>query len=146
MTDTIAAISTAVGPGAVSIVRLSGPGALDIADRVFCGRGRPSTSEHKSVLLGEIIAPDSTPIDQVVLLIMRRPGSYTGEDVVEVSCHGGISAPRLVLRRLIDEGARPAEPGEFTKRAFLNGKMDLAQAEASARWCRPRARKPFRLP
>lgn len=130
MSDTIAAISTAVGPGAISVLRLSGPDALGISDRVFRGRQQPSESRHKSVLLGEIAAAGQPPIDQVLLLVMRSPNSYTGEDVVEITCHGGIAAPRLVLRRLVQEGARLAEPGEFTKRAFLNGKMDLAQAEA----------------
>jgi tRNA modification GTPase len=130
MSDTIAAISTAVGPGAVSVVRLSGPDALCISDKVFRGRERPSEALHKSVLLGEIAGSDDHTIDQVLLLIMRSPNSYTGEDLAEITCHGGIAAPRLVLRRLVEEGARLAEPGEFTKRAFLNGKMDLAQAEA----------------
>ena len=130
MSDTIAAISTAVGPGAISVIRLSGPEAFRIAGGVFRGRERPPDAPHKSLLLGEITDPDGTPIDQVLLLIMRSPNAYTGEDLAEITCHGGMAAPRLILRRLLAEGARLAEPGEFTKRAFLNGKMDLAQSEA----------------
>lgn len=145
MMDTIAAISTAVGPGAISVLRLSGPDAIDTSDRVFRGRDRPSESPHKSVLLGEIVADDGSPIDQVLLLIMRSPNSYTGEDLVEITCHGGLAAPRLVLRRLIDEGARLAEPGEFTKRAFLNGKMDLAQAEAVSELVQAQSEKALRV-
>jgi tRNA modification GTPase len=144
MTDTIAAISSAVGPGAISVLRLSGPGALAISDRVFRGRQRPSECGHKSVLVGEIAGADESPIDQILLLIMRAPNSYTGEDVVEITCHGGITAPRLVLRRLVGEGARLAEPGEFTKRAFLNGKMDLAQAEAVSELVQARSEKALR--
>lgn len=144
MTDTIAAISTAVGPGAISVLRLSGPEALAIADRVFRGHHRPSECGHKAVLVGEITGPDESPIDQILLLIMRAPNSYTGEDVVEITCHGGITAPRLVLRRLVEEGARLAEPGEFTKRAFLNGKMDLAQAEAVSELVQAKSEKALR--
>jgi tRNA modification GTPase len=145
MSDTIAAISTAVGPGAISAVRLSGPEALQISDRAFRGRERPSESNHKSVLIGEIADPHGNLIDQVMLLVMRSPNSYTGEDLVEITCHGGLAAPRLVLRRLIQEGARPAEPGEFTKRAFLNGKMDLAQAEAVSELVQAKSEKALRV-
>ncbi len=145
MSDTIAAIATAVGAGAVSMVRLSGPDALGICDRVFRGRARPSQSVHKSVLLGEMAAADGGIIDQVMMLVMRSPRSYTGEDVVEITCHGGLAAPRLVLRRLIEEGARPADPGEFTRRAFLNGKMDLAQAEAVCELVQARSEKALRV-
>jgi tRNA modification GTPase len=145
MSDTIAAISTAVGPGAMSVVRLSGADALSISDRVFRGREHPSESSHKSVLLGDITGADDHTVDQVLLLVMRSPNSYTGEDVVEISCHGGIAAPRLVLRRLVEEGARLAEPGEFTKRAFLNGKMDLAQAEAVSELVQALSEKALRV-
>ena len=145
MMDTIAAISTAVGPGAMSIVRVSGPEAIGIADRVFSGRDLPSDCSHKSVLVGEIVGADRTPIDQVLLLIMRRPRSYTGEDLVEITCHGGVTAPRLVLRRLVEEGARPADPGEYTKRAFLNGRIDLAQAEAVCDLVQAKSEKALRV-
>ncbi|MGD9140506.1 MAG: tRNA uridine-5-carboxymethylaminomethyl(34) synthesis GTPase MnmE [bacterium] len=144
MSDTIAAIATAVGPGAISAVRLSGPDALAISDRVFRGRERPSESNHKSLLIGEIAGRDGQVIDQVLLLIMRSPNSYTGDDLVEITCHGGLVAPRLVLRGLVEEGARPADPGEFTKRAFLNGKMDLAQAEAVSELVQAKSEKALR--
>jgi tRNA modification GTPase len=145
MSDTIAAISTAVGTGAISVVRLSGPRALDIADRVFSGRDRPPEASHRTILMGEILASDGAPIDQVLLLVMRSPGTYTGEDVVEITCHGGLAAPALVLRRLLESGARPAEPGEFTRRAFLNGKMDLAQAEAVSHLIHARSEKALKV-
>jgi tRNA modification GTPase len=116
--------------GAVSLIRMSGPDAIKIADTVFRGRTQPSRARDRSVLLGEVVRDDGSPIDQVLVVLMRAPRSLTGEDTVEINCHGGNIAPRLVLRRLIEAGARPAVPGEFTKRAFLNGKMDLAQAEA----------------
>jgi tRNA modification GTPase len=105
---------------------------LAVCDKVFRGRVKPSLAAERTAVLGEIVARDGSSIDQVMLLVMRAPRSLTGEDVVEISCHGGHMAPRLVLRRLVEEGAEPAGPGEFTKRAFLNGKMDLAQAEAVA--------------
>jgi tRNA modification GTPase len=128
--DTIAAVASPAGIGAVSLVRMSGPDAIGIADRVFRGRTSPSRARDRSVLLGEITSCDGSAIDQALVLVMRAPRSLTGEDTIEINCHGGNIAPRLVLRRLIEEGARPAEAGEFTKRAFLNGKLDLAQAEA----------------
>jgi tRNA modification GTPase len=93
-------------------------------------RQRLAAVPDRTAVLGEVTSKDGRPIDQVVVVVMRGPASATGEDVVEISCHGGLLAPRLVLRRLIEEGARPAEPGEFTRRAFLNHKIDLAQAEA----------------
>lgn len=128
--NTIAALATPPGPGAIAAIRLSGSRAIAICDQVFRGKRIPSEARDRSVLFGEIVDRDGSPIDQVLLVIMRGPQSLTGEDVVELTCHGGVIAPKLVLRRLIEEGARPADPGEFTKRAFLNGKLDLAQAEA----------------
>jgi tRNA modification GTPase len=145
MSDTIAAISTPVGPGALSVVRLSGPAALSVSDAVFRGRDLPSRSHHKSILLGEIVGADGSVLDQVLLLIMRSPNSYTGEDMVEITCHGGLAAPKLVLGRLLTEGARPADPGEFTKRAFLNGKLDLAQAEAVSELVQAKSEKALRV-
>jgi tRNA modification GTPase len=129
-TDTIAAIASPPGIGAIAMIRMSGPRALDICEAVFRGSRKPARAEDRTVFLGEIMSGDGMPIDQVLVTLMRRPRSLTGEDVIEITCHGGNLAPRLVLRRLIEHGARPAEPGEFTKRAFLNGKMDLTQAEA----------------
>jgi tRNA modification GTPase len=130
--STIVALATSPGPGAIGVIRMSGEDSVAICERVFRGKRLPSQAADRSVVLGEITAADGSPIDQVLVLVMRGPRSLTGEDVVEISCHGGRLAPRLVLRRLIEEGAEPAEAGEFTKRAFLNGKMDLAQAEAVA--------------
>ena len=128
--DTIVALASPPGIGALSIIRVSGPRTVEICDRVFRGKQVPSLAPDRTALLGEIVSPEGSPIDQVLVTVMRAPHSLTGEDVAEITCHGGRMAPRLVLRRLLGEGARAAEPGEFTKRAFLNGKMDLAQAEA----------------
>lgn len=128
--ETIAAVATPAGMGALAVVRMSGGQALSIADHAFSGKVVPSRARDRSILVGEIAGADGIPIDQVVMLVMRGPATTTGDDVIEISTHGGVLAPRLVLRRLVELGARPAEPGEFTKRAFLNGKIDLAQAEA----------------
>jgi tRNA modification GTPase len=128
--DTIAALASSPGISALSIIRMSGPRTVEISDGIFSGKQVPSLAPDRTALLGEIVSIDGSPIDQVLLTVMRAPHSMTGEDVAEITCHGGTMAPRLVLRRLLGEGARMAEPGEFTRRAFLNGKMDLAQAEA----------------
>jgi tRNA modification GTPase len=111
---------------------MSGEASLEICERVFRGKVPPSRAADRTAILGEITAADSSAIDQVLVLVMRAPRSLTGEDIVEISCHGGRLVPRLVLRRLIEAGAEPAERGEFTRRAFMNGKLDLAQAEAVA--------------
>lgn len=133
--DTIVALSTATGVGAIGIVRMSGPTAVAIAETVFrAGRGiavRPE--ETQRLIYGHVVdSRDGRDVDEVLLAIMRAPHSYTREDVVEIHCHGGVAAQRAVLRLLVQGGARPAEPGEFTKRAFLNGRIDLAQAESVA--------------
>lgn len=129
--DTIAAISTAVGEGSVGIVRLSGQNALAIADEVFIGKRNLKPSEFKTYTMhyGRIVCAGEV-IDEVILTIMRSPHSYTREDVVEINCHGGIVALRKVLDLVLERGCRLALPGEFTRRAFLNGRIDLAQAEA----------------
>lgn len=127
--DTIAAIATAPGPGSVAIVRLSGSEAMQIADRIFRGEIRPSDLPDRSFAYGHI-ADGKTRLDEVLLLVMRGPRSYTREDVVEIQGHGGGQASQQILRLALDCGARTAEPGEFTKRAFLNGRIDLLQAEA----------------
>lgn len=131
-TDTIAAIATAMSNSGIGIVRISGEEAFLIADRIFRpkkGEKKVSEMESHTVHYGYIMDGEET-IDEVLLLVMRAPKTYTCEDVVEIDCHGGI----LVMRRLLDTvlkyGARPAEPGEFTKRAFLNGRIDLSQAES----------------
>jgi tRNA modification GTPase len=133
--DTIVALSTATGMGAIGIVRMSGPEAVSIAESVFRpGRGSGLKPEETHRLLyGHVVDPrDGQDVDEVLLAVMRAPHSYTREDIVEVHCHGGLAAQRAVLRLLTRLGARPAEPGEFTRRAFLNGRIDLAQAESVA--------------
>jgi tRNA modification GTPase len=129
--DTIAAISTALGEGAVGIVRLSGPRALMVADAIFSGKKGLKPSEFKtySIHYGKIVKGQEV-LDEVILTVMRAPYSYTREDVVEINCHGGIVALRKVLDVVLEHGCRMAAPGEFTRRAFLNGRIDLAQAEA----------------
>lgn len=136
LTDTIAAIATAPGPAAVGIVRVSGPEALAIADALFHDgrRERPVTllsarPSHR-VHVGWLRTPDGHWLDQAVVLVMRGPHSFTGEDVVEFQTHGGSTAPHAVLAACLAAGARLAAAGEFSKRAFLNGRLDLAQAEA----------------
>ena len=131
--DTIAAISTPVGQGGIGIVRLSGAGALSIADRIFRSRNRrdPSAVPSRRMLYGHITDPaDDHRVDEVLLSVMHAPKSYTGEDVVEINCHGGMVSVRNILELVLRQGARLAEPGEFTKRAFLRGRIDLSQAEA----------------
>src|SRR5437660_739448 len=131
--DTICAIATPPGEGGIGIIRLSGEKALDIASTVFAGSGGRTVREYKTHTLhhGELRAPDTgVRIDEVLVAVMKAPRSYTREDVVEFHCHGGPLVLRLGLEVLIRSGARLAEPGEFTKRAFLNGRLDLAQAEA----------------
>jgi len=131
LNDTIAAISTASGEGAVGIVRLSGPRALAIADSVFVGKNEAKPSGFKTYTMhyGKIIHGGQI-LDEVILTIMRSPHSYTRENVVEINCHGGVVALRKVLDLVLENGCRLASPGEFTRRAFLNGRIDLAQAEA----------------
>jgi tRNA modification GTPase len=133
--DTIVSVSTAVGLGAIGIVRLSGTEALPIAEALFRpARGYPvSPDESHRLLYGMVVDPDSGEhVDEALLAVMRAPRTYTREDVVEIHCHGGIVAQRTVLRLAVRMGARLAEPGEFTRRAFMNGRIDLAQAESVA--------------
>ena len=127
--ETIAAIATAPGEGAIAIVRVSGPDSLHIADRIFVGKGRPpSARPAQSFLHGEIRGPEGLA-DEVILLLYRSPHSYTREDSIEIQGHGGSAAAKRILKTVLDTGARMAEPGEFTKRAFLSGRIDLLQAE-----------------
>lgn len=129
--DTIAAIATAPGEGGVAIIRISGPDSFRIADAVFAGAPPPPSRRPPfTIAPGRIVDADGTEIDEVLLLLFRAPRSYTREDVVEIQGHGGPVVARRILRRVLDAGARMAEPGEFTKRAFLNGRLDLLQAEA----------------
>ncbi len=130
--DTIAAVSTAPGPAGIAIVRLSGPESLAIADRlVVCEAPPPSKRAGGRFLHGRIVHAGQE-IDEAVVLIFRAPKSYTRDDVVEIQCHGGRSAAQRVLHAVLQAGARMADPGEFTRRAFLNGRIDLVQAEAVA--------------
>lgn len=126
--DTVAAIATPPGEGGIAIIRISGKDAFSIADSLFSKPVKNFLSH--TAHFGMIKDPEGNPIDQGLLLLMKGPRSYTGEDTVELQCHGGMIASRRVLEAVIAQGARLANPGEFTFRAFLNGKMDLAEAEA----------------
>lgn len=131
--DTIAAIATPPGIGGVSIIRVSGKDAFSLVDSIFQSAGSLPLKErpNKTVQYGHIINPKTGDIlDEVILLLMQGPHSYTAEDVVEIQCHGGIVSTRAILTLLTSLGIRLAEPGEFTKRAFMNGRIDLTQAEA----------------
>ena len=132
MEDTISAIATALGQGAVGIIRLSGPDSLAIAKKLFRSYkgGELNEANARRMIYGHIIDDKENIVDEVLSVYMPGPHSYTGEDVVEIQCHGGVEALQAILSLSYKKGARPAEPGEFTKRAFLNGRMDLAQAEA----------------
>lgn len=128
---TIAAISTAMSDAGIGIVRMSGPDAFAIADRVYKGKRDKKLSDQQThtIHYGYVVDKERM-IDEVLVMLMKGPHSYTGEDTVEIDCHGGVYVVKRILELLIERGARPAEPGEFTKRAFLNGKLDLSQAEA----------------
>lgn len=127
--DTIAAISTGMTNSGIGIVRISGSEALEIADRVYKGKETITEVSTHTIHYGHIMDGDET-VDEVLVMVMRGPRTFTGEDTVEINCHGGTYVVSRVLETVLRAGARPAEPGEFTKRAFLNGKMDLSQAEA----------------
>lgn len=142
--DTIVAPATAPGESAVAITRLSGPRALAIAAARFAGRASPLDSASHRILFGSFLSRDGSPLDTVLLSVFRAPHSYTGEDVVEISSHGGGVIPGAILDELVLAGARPARPGEFTERAFRNGKLDLAQAESVAALIRARSERAAR--
>ena len=145
--DTIAAVATPVGEGGVAIIRLSGPDAERIATSLFA-RARQNNGKLRSHTLyhGSIRDPKANHfVDEVLLTIMRKPRSYTGEDVVEIHCHGGVFVVRRILGLVLAQGGRHAEPGEFTKRAFLNGRLDLAQAEGILDVVRARTDKGLEL-
>jgi tRNA modification GTPase len=133
--DTICAISTPFGTGAISVIRLSGIEAIHICNKVFIPNNKnldlKSASSH-TLYIGKIFNDDKSLLDEVIVGIFKNPYSYTGEDIVEISCHGSVFIQEQLIQLLIRNGARPAKPGEFTLRAFLNGKLDLAQAEAVA--------------
>jgi tRNA modification GTPase len=135
LADTIAAIATPLGEGGLAVIRISGKDALAVADRCFvpAGRSAPRLSAVPShtIHYGHIVR-DGRVVDEVLVAVLRAPRTFTREDAVEITCHGGVLAAKLVLAAVLAAGARLAEPGEFTKRAFLNGRLDLAQAEAVA--------------
>lgn len=131
LNDTVAAIATAAGEGGIGVIRVSGDEAVAITDKIYRGRKKLSTLESHTINYGHIINVDSDDyVDEVLISIMKAPKSYTGEDCVEINCHGGSLVLRSVLMELIKAGANLAQPGEFTKRAFLNGKIDLSAAES----------------
>jgi tRNA modification GTPase len=133
--DTITAIATPLGEGGLAVVRVSGAEALAVADKVFLPAGKsslkPSAATTHTIHYGKIVRQGET-LDEVLLTVLRAPRTFTREDTVEISCHGGLLPAKLVLDAVLMNGARLAEPGEFTRRAFLNGRLDLAQAEAVA--------------
>ena len=131
-TDTIAAIATGMTNSGIGIVRVSGEDAFSIVDKIYRSKsGTKKLSEMKShtIHYGHIVDGDEV-IDEVMVLLMRAPNSYTREDTIEIDCHGGVLVVKKILETVIKYGARPAEPGEYTKRAFLNGRIDLSQAES----------------
>lgn len=130
-TDTITALATRAGEAAVNIIKISGPQSINIAEKIFRSKNDRKISGIKTynMIYGNIIDGNDV-IDEVLISVMRAPKSYTREDVVEINCHGGLTAVNRIIKMVIDKGARLAEPGEFTKRAFLNGRIDLSQAEA----------------
>lgn len=131
MSDTIAAVSTPLASGGIGVIRISGDDAITIADKVFSSvSGKPLSSLKGYTAAFGRVQQNAEDIDECVALVFRAPKSYTGENTVEISCHGGIYVTNQVLRAVLSAGARPAQAGEFTKRAFLNGKMDLSEAEA----------------
>lgn len=130
MQETIAALATPPGEGALAVIRISGPQSLVVADAVFQGTKGPSNIQERNLTFGRIIDAKGEVIDEVLLTVFRNPRSYTGEDLVEISGHGGSLVASRVLAAVLEAGARMARPGEFTERAFLNGKLDLTQAEA----------------
>ena len=128
MNDTIAAISTAMGVGAISIIRVSGKDSIKIVNEIFTGKDLNEVPTH-TIHYGHIV-DEKIPIDEVLITVMKSPKTYTKEDIVEINCHGGINTTNKILETVLNHGARLAEPGEFTKRAFLNGRLDLSQSEA----------------
>lgn len=130
--DTITALATPAGVGAISIIRVSGSNSFDAVDKIFSGSTKLSKADSHTIHYGKIISSNNEVIDDVLAFVYKNPNSYTGEDSIELSTHGGSLVTQKVIELLLERGVRLAEPGEFTKRAFLNGKLDLAQAEAVA--------------
>jgi tRNA modification GTPase len=130
--DTIAAIATPLGEGGISVIRISGNQAINIAEKVFKGKTRLMAAQTHTAHFGRVLDAQGNVIDEVVVTLFLAPNSYTGENTAEISCHGGVFVTKRILELILKERARHADPGEFTKRAFLNGKLDLSQAEAVA--------------
>ena len=128
--DTIAAIATPLSSAGIGIIRISGEDSISLVDKLYCGKAALTSYEPNTINYGHIVDADGNIVDQVLISIFRAPHSYTGEDSVEINCHGGIYVMRKVLDLVYSTGIRPAEPGEFSKRAFLNGRMDLSEAES----------------
>jgi tRNA modification GTPase len=130
--DTIAAIATPLGEGGISVIRISGNHAINIAEKVFKGKIPLTASQTHTAHFGKLLDPQGNVVDEVVVTLFLAPNSFTGENTAEISCHGGIFVTKRILELILKEGARHADPGEFTKWAFLNGRLDLSQAEAVA--------------
>jgi len=130
--DTICAIATPIGEGGISIIRVSGKNSFDIVKKIFEGKGEIENYKPFTIHFGKIIDPEFGLIDEVLISIFKAPHSYTGEDLIEINSHGGSLVTKKIINLLLRSGARLAEPGEFTKRAFLNGRIDLTQAEGVA--------------
>ncbi|MBU3144573.1 tRNA uridine-5-carboxymethylaminomethyl(34) synthesis GTPase MnmE [Clostridium sp. CF012] len=130
--DTIAAIATSIGEGGISIIRVSGDKSINIVDSIFIGKNNRRLQDFKSYTMryGYVIDKNGSKLDEVIISYMKGPKSFTAEDTIEINCHGGVVGTNRILQEVIRAGARMAEPGEFTKRAFLNGRIDLSQAEA----------------
>ena len=135
--DTIAAIATPLGEGGLAVIRISGANALAVADKAFTPVGKnsskPSDATSHTIHYGKVMRAGKQ-VDEVLCAVMRAPRTFTREDIVEITCHGGILSTKMVLDTVLEAGARLALPGEFTQRAFLNGRLDLTQAEAVAEW------------
>ncbi|MBR6593142.1 MAG: tRNA uridine-5-carboxymethylaminomethyl(34) synthesis GTPase MnmE [Prevotella sp.] len=129
--ETICAAATPAG-GAITVIRVSGNNAIKIADKIFRGKAKLSETRPNSIRYGEIVDADGTIVDDVLISVFKSPNSYTGENSIEISCHGAMYITKSIIKLLVDNGCKLAQPGEFTQRAFLNGKMDLSQAEAVA--------------
>ena len=137
--DTITSISTPMGEGAIGIVRLSGPQAIEIGDILYKGKKKLSEVETHTINYGHIIDPETNEtVEEVMVSVLRAPKTFTREDIIEINCHGGILTINRILELTMTYGARMAEPGEYTKRAFLNGRIDLSQAEAVMDFIRPK--------
>ncbi len=145
--DTISAVATALGEGSIGIVRISGPQALAVGEKLFCAAAGKTLGSYpvNTLVYGHVYDTDGSLVDEVLAVYMRAPRSYTAEDVVEIQCHGGVQPLQKILQLTFGAGARPAEAGEFTKRAFLNGRIDLTQAEAVMDIIRSRSEASLKL-